>query len=345
MKLFNTLIFYFSTLTIFINFPQNSIAKDEKQVTVYSHRHYQIDKLIYDQFYEKTGIKVNLVKASADVLLERIKSEGENSRADILITVDASRLWRAVNADLLQKINSPILNEKVPANLRDPGGRWYGLTVRARVIMFAKDRVKAEELSTYEDLANEKWKGRILARSSSNAYNQSLMSSIIKSNGTEKALEWAIGIKNNMSRNPRGNDRDQLRAVANGLGDIAIANTYYLGLLLHSEDKNDIIAAKKLGIFFPNQEGRGAHINISGAGIVKSSHNVENSIKLLEFLVSDAIQKEYAKANFEYPLLKKNNISETLSSWGEYKSESTNISKLGELNIEAVEVFNKAGWR
>ena len=313
-------------------------------INVYTHRHYDSDKILFKNFTNLTGIKVNIIKGSADQLIQRLQSEGKKSPADILLTVDAGRLTRAKDLGLLQPIISNKLIQNVPKNMRDIENYWFGLTVRARVMVYAKDRVKSNELSTYEDLANPKWKGRIVVRSSNNIYNQSLMASLINVNGTENALKWAKAVRNNMSRKPRGNDRDQARAVASGIADLAVINTYYLGLLENSSDKADREVAKKLEVFFPNQNDRGTHINISGGAVTSSSKNKKEAIKFLEFLTEKENQKLFCDSNYEYPLDYKSTTDETLMKWGKFKAEDINLSILGLNNAEAVKLFDLAGW-
>ena len=315
------------------------------QINLYTHRHYDSDKILFEKFTKETGIKINVIKGSADQLIQRMISEGKNSPADILLTVDAGRLHRAKEADVLQSINSETINKNVPSEMRDPDGFWYGLTVRARVIVYAKDRINSNELSTYEDLATAKWKGKIAIRSSGNIYNQSLMASLIEANGSRRALRWAIGIRKNMARAPRGNDRDQVRAVAAGLADIAVVNTYYLGILANSKEKKDRDVFNKVSVFFPNQNNRGTHINISGAGIAKYSKNKSDAIKFIEFLTSPEAQETFGKVNYEYPLFIENNKSDLLKSWGSFKADKQNLSILGIRNSEAVKLFDRADWK
>jgi len=315
------------------------------EITLYTHRHYEADEKLFGQFTKETGIKVNVVKSGADQLMERLKQEGENSPADLLMTADAGRLHRAKDQGLLQPAESKILIEKIPAALRDPDGQWFGFTSRARVIIYSKDRIKPEELSTYEDLTDEKWKGRILVRSSSNIYNQSLLASIIAAHGEDKALVWARAVRKNMARPPQGSDRDQMRGVAAGLADIAIANTYYVGLLTNSADPKDREVAKKIGVFFPNQDDRGAHINVSGAGVVKTSDNKADAVKLLEFLASEAAQASFPNATSEYPVVEDVAWSDLLKSWGDFKADTLNLGKLGSLNKAAVKIFGRADWQ
>ena len=322
-----------------------SAHAEDKELTVYSHRHYEVDKQLFSDFEDKTGIKVKVVKAKADQLIKRLELEGEKTPCDLFITADAGRIWRAKQKGLLQPAKSPFLQKSVPKHLRGPEFYWYGLTARARIIVYAKDRVKPEELSTYEDLIKPKWKGKILVRSSSNIYNQSLLASVIAHRGSENAKTWAAGIVKNMARKPKGNDRDQIKAVVAGEGDIAIVNSYYLGLLLNSDVEAEREVAKKVGIFFPNQNERGTHINVSAAGVTKHSDNPEAAVKLLEFLVSEEAQKVYAKANYEYPVNSKVEMSALLKSWGTFKPDKINLDKLGKHNKDAVKIFDIVQWR
>lgn len=317
------------------------------EVNVYSSRQEQLIKPLLDKFSEANDIKVNLVTGKDDALIERLKLEGENSPADVLMTADAGRLYRAKELGLNQAIDSDVLKAAIPDNLRDPDGEWFGLTYRARPIFYVKDKVKPEELSTYAELTDPQWKGRICIRSSDNIYNQSLIGSMIASEGVEKATAWAEGLVKNFARPPEGGDRDQIKAAAAGLCDIAIANTYYYGQMLAGDKADDKAAAEKVAIFWPDQgEGqRGTHINISGASVTKAAKNKENAVKLLEYLVSDEAQAWYAEQNQEYPVKKDVPASDLLKSWGEFKADSINLSELGKNNAEAVKVMDKAGWK
>lgn len=321
------------------------IKEVSKEVNVYTHRHYPSDQVLFAQFEKETGITVNVVNASADELMQKMTLEGNQSPADVLITVDAGRLVRAVDKGLLQSVTSKTLDSIIPLNLRDKDGQWFGLTKRARVIAYAKERIKPEDLSTYENLANNRWKGKILVRSSGNIYNQSLMASLIANNGEEVATGWAKKMVENMARSPKGNDRDQVKAVVAGEGDVAIVNTYYIGKLLNSKDPEEVKSGKGVGIFFPNQEGRGTHINISGAGVAKFSPNKDNAVKFIEFLASDKAQEVFAKANYEYPVNKNVEISPLLKSWGVFKEDTLLLSALGKNNKKAVLVFDSVGWK
>ncbi len=317
----------------------------EEVVNVYTHRHYEADQQLFDKFTEQTGIKVNVVSASADELIQKLELEGANSPADVLITVDAGRLHRAESKGLFQSVSSETLNSNIPAKFRDPQGFWFGLTYRARILAYSTERVKPEELSTYEALTEPQWKGRILTRSSENIYNQSLMASVIAQHGKEGAEQWAAGLLANMAREPKGSDRDQVKAVAAGEGDVAIVNTYYIGIMLNDENEEERKAAEKISIFFPNQNDRGTHINISGAGVTKYSPNKDNAIKLIEFLSGAEAQGLLANINFEYPVNPNVEFSDQLKKWGTFKADEVNLSVLGDNNSDAVVIFDKVGWK
>lgn len=315
------------------------------EVNVYSSRHYDTDKKLVEVFSQRTGIKVNVVEGDIGPLLQRLQSEGRNSPADLLITADVGNLWRAEQAGVLQGVESSVLDAAVPEKLREPNGHWYAISLRARVIMYHKDRVKPSELSTYEALAEPKWKGRILVRSSSQVYNQSLLASMIAADGVAKTEAWAKDLVANFARPPKGGDTDQIKAVAAGEGDIAIANTYYLGRLKASSKPEDRAVADKIGVFFPNQDGRGVHVNISGAGVTKFAPNRDNAVKLLEFLVTPEAQQILAEGNHEYPVRDDVARSATVLTFGEFKADSINLSLLGKYNAEAVKIADRAGWR
>jgi len=320
-------------------------AAGEQVVNVYSARHYDVDAKLFEQFTASTGIKVNVIEGQANELIERIKREGENTPADLFITVDGGILDRAKQEGILQPVESDVVNGQVPEQYRDPDNHWIGLTTRARVIVYAKDRVNPTELSTYEDLASEKWKGKLLVRSSTHMYNQSLLASLIHLNGEQQAEAWAQGIVNNMAREPEGGDRDQAKAVVAGIGDVAIMNSYYVGQLANSADPEEVKVAEQIGVFFPNQETTGTHINISGVGLIKSSKNKENAVKLIEFLTGTEAQTTYSASNYEYPVNPNAEWPELLRSWGEFKHQQLDWSALGENNQKAVEIMNKVGWK
>ena len=317
----------------------------EQVVNVYTHRHYEPDQNIFKMFEDKTGIKVKVINASADELIQKMKMEGKQSPADVLITVDAGRLSRAKDEGLLQSIESEVLEKNIPAHLQDVDNQWFGLTKRARIIAYAKDRVKPEDLSSYEALVDEKWKGKILVRSSANIYNQSLMASIIANDGEEAAKTWAEGIVANMARSPKGSDRDQVKAVVAGEGDIAIVNSYYIGKMLNSPDAEEVKTAQQIGLFFPNQEDRGTHINVSGAGVAKYAPNKENAIQFIEFLIGKEAQQVFTEANYEYPVLESVEPVKDIQAWGDFKEDTLGLNKLGENNKKAVLIFDAAGWK
>ncbi len=317
----------------------------ENVVNLYSHRHYDADKELYNKFEEATGIKVNIVQASADELITRMEAEGQDSPADLLLTVDAGRLHRAYEKGLFQPINSVTLNENVPPKFREPEGHWFGLTYRARIVVYDKDKVDPTQLSSYEDLTDPKWKGKILIRSSENIYNQSLLASIVAANGRDDAKDWATGVMSNMARDPQGSDRDQMKSIVAGEGEIAIVNTYYLGLLLNSSDPEEVKVGEQMKVFYPNQDGRGAHINVSGIGVAKYAPNKENAIKLVEFLSGEEAQKVFAQINYEFPVNPKNLASPLLQSWGDFKADELNLAELGKNSRDAVMIFDEVGWK
>lgn len=317
----------------------------DQVVNIYTARSYDVDKALYELFTKETGIKVNTVDGKAEELIERLKREGESTQADLFMTVDGGVLNNAKQAGILQPVSSDIIEGNVPEQLRDSDNQWIGLSTRARVIVYSKDRVKPEQLSTYEDLTNAAWKGKILVRPSSSLYNQSLLSSFIELDGPEKAEEWAQGFVANLARTPEGNDRDQAKSIVAGVGDIALMNTYYVGLLMNSADPEEVKVGESVGVFFPNKDTTGAHINVSGAGLTKHSKNPENAVKLLEFLTDVEAQNMVAKENYEFPVNKNAEIPELLKSWGEFNTQQIDLGKLGEHNAAALEIMNKTGWK
>ena len=321
------------------------VYANDQEVNVYSARKEALILPLLEKFKAETGIGFNLITAKADALLKRLESEGHSTPADLFITTDAGRLQRARRAGVLQPIQNEILNRRIPQNLRDKENYWFGLTQRARVIFYKIDKVNPDELSTYEALANDKWNKRICIRSSGNIYNQSLVASMIEARGVEETEAWAKGLVGNFARNPAGGDTDQLRAASAGLCDIAIANTYYFGRLVKSQKEKDQQVAKNLKIFWPNQNDRGAHVNVSGAGITKHAKHREAAERLLEFLVNPESQTWYGEVNNEYPVVSDAKISPLLESFGSFKADSLNLSRLGENNRAAVELMDRAGWR
>ncbi len=314
-----------------------------EEVNLYSARKEALIKPLLDRFTKETGITVNLVTSGEDAILKRLEREGVNSPADLLLTTDAGRLFRAKAAGVTQPFASQAVEDAVPPQYRDPENHWTGLSLRARPILYVKGRVAPESLSTYEDLADPKWKGRICIRSSSSIYNQSLVASLIAAHGIGKTEQWARGLVANLAIPPKGGDRDQIRAAAAGQCDLAIANTYYLAGMLASPGQR--AAAEKMAVFWPNQGGRGTHVNISGAALTRSAKNKSAAMKLLAFLVSPEAQAWYAEANGEYPVREGVPVSATLQSWGTFKPDSVNLGKLGENNADAVKLMDRAGWK
>lgn len=315
------------------------------EVNIYSSRHYDTDMQLYGQFTEDTGIRVNLIEGGSDELIERLNSEGINSPADILITVDAGRLWRAKQAGVLQAHQSEELNRVIPRELRDADDEWVGLSRRVRGLIYHTNRVDPSELEGYWELADEKWEGRLCVRSSNNIYNQSLVASLIETHGIEETEEWARKLVANFAQPPQGGDTDQIKSVAAGVCDVALANHYYLARLMNSSNRADRDVAEQVAIYFPGQEYGGAHVNISGAGITRHSPNHENAVRFLEYLATEDAQQLYSIANNEFPILDTVELSDVLREFGKFDSDAVNVTAYGENNPEAIRLMDRAGWR
>ena len=320
-------------------------CSESDEVNIYSSRHYDTDLELYDQFTEETGIEINLIEGSSDELIERMRNEGINSPADVVITVDAGRLWRAKEADVLQPIESDYLEEVIPEQLRDVDDMWVGLSKRVRGIIYNKENVDPAELEGYMDLADEQWSGRLCVRSSNNIYNQSLVASLIESYGEDRVEEWANGLVSNFARDPQGGDTDQIKAVAAGICDVAIANHYYLARLMQSGEEQDQEVAQKVDIYFPSAEFGGAHVNISGAGIAANSPNKENAIRFIEYLATEEAQQLYSIGNNEFPILQDMEVPGVLGEFGSFDSDAVNVTSYGENNPLAIRLMDRAGWR
>ena len=320
-------------------------AAPAAEVNVYSARKEALIAPILDAFSEETGVAVRLVTGNAGQLHERLLAEGRNSPADLFVTVDAGNLHRARQAGLLRPVRSDVLDAAVPARWRDPDGFWFGLSLRARVLVYAVDRVSPDDLSTYEALADPIWSDRVLVRSSSNIYNQSLIASMIEARGTAATEEWARGLVANLARDPKGGDTDQIRAVAAGEGDVAIVNTYYYGGLAASADPADRAVADATRPFFPNQGGRGTHVNISGAGVCAHAPNAAEAVALLEYLAGETAQAAFAALNHEIPVRAGAPSSDIVAGWGAFEMDDLPLAVLGERNREAIELADRAGWR
>ncbi len=315
-------------------------------LNLYSSRHYNTDVALYDDFTKQTGIKVNRTNAEADALIARLKAEGDKSPCDVFISVDAGRIERARGEGVLQPISSSALNAGVPAHLRDPDNNWFGFSKRARVIVYSKERVKPEEAAkTYENLADARWKGKLLIRSSGNIYNQSLTGSVLAAHGPEKTEAWAKGIAANLARPPRGGDTDQIKGVAAGEGDLCVVNTYYLVNLMRSSKPEDKEVASKVGVVFPNQGDRGTHVNISGGGVAKHSPNRDAAVKFLEYLISPSAQSYFAQGNSEYPVLVSADMAPQLASLGKFKEDQLNARVFARNNADALKIMDRAGWK
>lgn len=316
-----------------------------QEVNIYSAREENLIKPILDRFSAETGIKVNLITGGADELITRIEREGINSPADVLLTVDVGRLHRAKEQGILRSIDSDLLEQRIPAHYRDSENQWFAMSLRSRVIMYSKERVNPADLSTYAALADPRWRGKVCVRSSSNIYNQSLVASMISHQGVEATEAWARGLVANFGRPPQGGDRDQISAIVAGQCDLALVNTYYLAGMLASTTGDDRNTAMQVGVFWPDQMGNGAHVNVSGAGVTTNAPNAEAAVRLLEFLVSDESQAWYGEANNEFPIRADIDVSETLRSWGSFKADKIALEELGIHNAEAVRLMDRAGWK
>jgi iron(III) transport system substrate-binding protein len=334
-----SLVFLLILSMIFIS------CESGEQLNIYSSRHYDTDLELFSRFTDETEIRINLIEGGSDELIERIKNEGVNSPADIVITVDAGRLWRAKESDVLQPLSSDVLNERVPAELRDPEGYWFGFSQRVRGIIYHKENVDLSELAGYWELADSQWNGRVCVRSSNNIYNQSLVASLIETHGLEETEVWAQNLVSNFARNPQGGDTDQIRAVASGLCDVALANSYYLARLIASSSSSDREVAERVGIYFPAAEYGGAHVNISGAGLAAHSPNFENAVRFLEYLSQPEAQNLFAGGNFEFPVVDDAEIPLILSEFGSFDSDAVNVSAYGVNNPDAIRLMDRVGWR
>ena len=327
-------------------FSAAAFAQDNKVLNLYSSRHYQTDEALYANFTKQTGIKVNRIEAGEDPLIERIRNEGARSPADVLVTVDAGRLWRAEQLGFFQPVKSALLDARIPASYREPSGLWFGFSLRARLIAYNKAKVKAAELPTYESLAEPKWKGRICMRSSTNMYNLSLLSAMIDHLGEQKAQAWAQAVRDNLARDPRGGDTDQLKSVAAGECDVTISNQYYYARLLRSGKPDEREIGEKLGVVFPNQSSWGTHVNISGAGVMKHAPNREAAVKFLEYLASDDAQRYFADGNNEWPAVAGVKVDNpALASLGAFRQDALNVAVLGRNQPGAQKIYDRVAWK
>jgi len=318
-------------------------AQAQEVLNIYSARHYQTDDALYDGFTQKTGIEINRIEAESDALIERLKSEGANSPADVFITVDAGRVWRAEEAGLFQPVESAALNSAIPENLRHPDGLWFGFSTRARLIYYDKTKIAPGTITAYEDLADPKFKGKVCIRSSSNVYNQSLLSSLIDAHGEAGAREWAQAVVDNLARKPVGGDTDQIKGIGSGECEIAVANSYYFVRLMTDPEQKALV--EKVGWVFPNQDGRGTHVNVSAAGVLKNAPHREAAVKFLEYLASPEAQRYFADGNNEYPVVQTVEPSPALQKLGEdFKVDPVNVAVYGSNQPMAQKIFDSVGW-
>jgi iron(III) transport system substrate-binding protein len=323
-----------------------SASAQDKVLNLYSSRHYQTDEALYTGFTKATGIKINRIEAGEDALIERIRNEGERSPGDVLVTVDAGRLWRAEQLGMFQPIKSEVLEKRIPASLREPGGHWYGFSTRARLIAYSKMKVKAGEIQSYEDLADPKWKGRVCMRSSTSIYNLSLMGALIDHLGEQKAEQWAQGVRANLAVEPKGGDTDQLKNVAAGQCDVTISNQYYYARLLRSQKPDERQVGERIGIVFPNQKTWGTHVNISGAGVMKHAPNREAAIKFLEYLAGDEAQRYFADGNNEWPVVAGVKIDNpVLSGFPDFKRDPLNVAVFGKNQPDSQKIYDRVAWK
>ena len=333
--------YIFSTIGILIILFSLNSSYAEEEVNLYSARKEHLIKPIIEIFEKDTNIKVNLVTAKAGQLHQRLLQEGKNSPADILLTTDAGNLWKAEEAGFFKAINSSFLINKINKKYRNENNKWWGLSLRARIVVYNPKKINGKELKGYKNLSNPIFKSRILIRSSGNIYNQSLVAHMIEKYGIESTENWARGLVDNFAREPAGGDRDQIKAILAGEGDIAVVNSYYFAKLLNSEN-NEIY--KDLKVHFPKDDSMGVHLNLSGAGVMQNAPNSENAIKFIEFLASDKVQKIYSYVNFEYPVVSSIGVPNTLKVWGSFYPDDISTSAYGKNNKLAIQIADRVGW-
>lgn len=345
MRLASTLLAAISLMTTV-----SVVQAQEKVLNLYSARHYQTDELLYSNFTKQTGIKINRIEADDNALFERLKNEGKNSPADVIVMVDAARIWRAEIEGFFQPVKSAVLSKRIPANLRGKddgqGPEWFGFSTRARVIVYNKATVNPADVATYESLADPKNKGKVCTRSGSHPYNLSLIGSMIERDGEKATEQWAKGMVANFARPPRGGDTDQIKGVASGECGVAIANSYYYVRMLRSTKPEDIAAMKNVGFIWPNAKTSGTHFNIAGGGVAKNAPHREAAVKFLEYLASDEAQAYFADGNNEWPAVKKVHVkNQTLESLGTYKMENISIAAIGKNQIAAQKILDRVGYK
>ncbi|WP_454598950.1 extracellular solute-binding protein [Qipengyuania sp. SM2507] len=314
-------------------------------VNLYSARHYDSDQVLYDRFTEETGIAINLMEGSADELVARMTSEGENSPADLFIAADAGALWRAQQAGLFQPVTSATLDDRIPANLREPAGNWYGFMRRARVVAYDPARVQPEEIDDYAKLATPRFRGKICVRSSDSVYNLSLVGALIEAWGEERAEQWVRGVVANMARQPEGGDRDQIRAVGAGVCEVALTNSYYYIRMASGDDAADRAVTDKVALGFPSLDGQGAHVNISGGGVARNAPNRDNAVKLLEFFASADTQRHIAANNNEFPASPNVPAPAPVDAYADFTAHPMSVAAFAARQPQAQSLMSAAGWR
>lgn len=334
-----------ATMAIAATLVAGAAARAEGEVNVYNARHYGTDDQLWSGLTKATGIEVNVVSGNHDELIQRMLTEGQNSPADLFITVDAGRLAFAMDKGVFQPVTSPALEAAIPANLREPSGLWYGMAMRARVIMYDKSKVKPGDISTYEELADPKWKEQVLIRSSTNVYNLSLMGSLLAAHGPERTEAWCKGLVENLARPPEGGDTDQIKGVAAGVGSLAVSNTYYLARLGSSDKPDEQTVFDRIGVIFPNQGDRGTHVNVSGVGVAKHAPNKENAIKTLEYLASPEAQRYFADVSLEYPANPEVEPHPVLAGFGSFKQDQLNAATFAANSAEVARIADRCGWK
>lgn len=318
---------------------EDAAGKTGGVLNIYSSRHYDVDKKVYQDFTEKTGIEINLVEGKGDDLLQRIIQEGEGSEADLYLTVGAESLYILKDNNLGKEFSSKVIENNIPADFR--GNTWTAMTSRARMIAYVKDRTDPKAITSYYDLTKPEWKGKILVRSSSSGYNVALLSSLIQADGKEKATEWAKGVVANFARTPKGNDRDQAKAIVAGEGDLAIMNSYYLVRMMNSSDPEEVKVANQVGLIFPE----GTHLNLSFAMLLNSSKNVDNAIAFMEYVSTEEVQRLYAEKNGEFALNPAVGLTESQKDWGTFEKQNIDYEKLGSFKKDASFTFDEVGWK
>lgn len=324
---------------------QEPAAEEPPYVVLYTARHYDADKMLYAAFQEATGVEVRAQTGNAEQLLERLRTEGDASEADLFISADAGNLWRVKNAELLQNYTSPTLEANVPARLRDPEGAFWGFSKRARIIVYRKDAVRPEQVASFDDLTNARFRGQIVARSSSNTYQLSTLSSRIERLGAENARQWAAGVRANFARDPQGSDTDQIRAVAAGEAQVSFCNHYYYLRLTRSQEAADRQVVERVGFLFPDQAGAGTHVNISGGGVARHAKRPGRAKQFLEWLTGDEAQNLLAPVNVEFPIRPSITPAPDLAAMGSFKEEDIPLDALGRHQAEAARIFEAVGWK